>query len=101
MCSGCGFPATPGHWTEAAAPDAGERLRARLRQVRVANRILSPFGLSVAEAGAVPGFQLTDGRGDTRLVRDLGGLWEEAGRMAGAAVDPLSDRALSGAALAR
>lgn len=101
MCSGCGFPATPGHWTEAAAPDAGERLRARLRQVRVANRILAPFGLSVAEAGSVPGFQLTNGRGDTRLVRDLGLLWEEAARMAGVPVDPLSDRAMAGAALAR
>lgn len=101
MCSGCGFPATPGHWTEAAAPDAGERLRARLRQVRVANRILAPFGLWVAEAGSVPGFQLTNGRGDTRLVRDLGLLWEEAARMAGVPVDPLSDRAMAGAALAR
>ena len=101
MCSGCGFPATPGHWTEAAAPDAGERLRARLRQVRVANRILAPFGLSVAEAGSVPGFQLTNGRGDTRLVRDLGLLWEEAARMAGVPVDPLLDRAMAGAALAR
>lgn len=101
MCSGCGFPATPGHWTEAAAPDAGERLRARLRQVRVANRILAPFGLSVADGVGVPGFQLTNGRGDTRLARDLGALWEEAGRMAGGPVDPLSERAMAGAALAR
>ncbi|HRO15926.1 MAG TPA: hypothetical protein PLL33_12970 [Paracoccus sp. (in: a-proteobacteria)] len=101
MCSGCGFPATPGHWTEAAAPDAGERLRARLRQMGVANRMLRPWGLSVADAGGVPGFQLSDGRGDTRLVRDLGALWEEAARMLGHPVDPLDERTLTGATLAR
>lgn len=101
MCSGCGFPATPGHWTEAAAPDAGERLRARLRQVRLAGRILAPWGLSVAEGFGVPGLQLSDGRGDTRIVRNLGELWEEAARMAGQPVDPLADRSMAGAGLVR
>ena len=32
MCSACGFPAAPGHWTEAGAATTLERLRGRLRR---------------------------------------------------------------------
>ena len=27
MCSACGFPAAPGHWTDAGAQTPGDRLR--------------------------------------------------------------------------
>jgi len=35
MCSACGFPAAPGHWTEAGAATTLERLRGRLRRAQV------------------------------------------------------------------
>ena len=32
MCANCGYPAAPGHWTEAGAATAPDRLRARFGQ---------------------------------------------------------------------
>ena len=40
MCASCGYPMRPGHWTEAGAPEAHDRLRARFRRAEVLNRVL-------------------------------------------------------------
>ena len=40
MCSACGFPAAPGHWTDAGAQTPGDRLRLR-------GEILRPDGSQV------------------------------------------------------
>jgi hypothetical protein len=90
MCTACGIPAAPGPWTEAGAASAGDRLRARARQVGHLNRILRPLGLAVADAGSVPGFQLSRLTGEVVLVPDLPALWTEAERMLGRPVDPLA-----------
>ena len=89
MCTACGVPAAPGPWTEAGAASAGDRLRARARQVRHLDRLLRPFGLTVAESGTVPGFQLGRLTGEVVLVPDLPSVWVEAARMLGRPVDPL------------
>ncbi|HLQ17344.1 MAG TPA: hypothetical protein VK146_00050 [Tabrizicola sp.] len=91
MCTACGIPAAPGPWTEAGAATAGDRFRARALQARHLDRILRPYGLTVADGGAVPGFQLARLTGEVVLVPDLSTLWSEAERMLGRPIDPLGN----------
>lgn len=90
MCTACGIPAAPGPWTEAGAASAGDRLRARARQVRHLDRILRAHGLTVAESGTVPGFQIARLTGEVVLVPDLPAIWVQAERMLGHPIDPLA-----------
>ena len=46
MCSACGFPAAPGHWTEAGAATAPDRLRARFRRSASVQSVLPAYGLT-------------------------------------------------------
>ncbi len=95
MCYACGFPSAPGHWTDAGAISAGDRLRLRFARLAVVNRLLAPYGLSARDDGATPGLQLFAPGGEWVLVPDLDALWREASRMARGPVDPMSDRALT------
>ena len=95
MCSACGFPAKPGHWTDAGAESPGERLRLRFIRLAAVNRLLAPWGLKAYDDGATPGLQLFAPGGARVLVDDLEQLWSEAARLAGEAIDPLSVRALA------
>ena len=97
MCSSCGYPSAPGHWTEAGAPTPGDRMRARLRRAQAASVLLRPFGLSARDDGAVPGVQLSTAFGATEIVPDFDSVWQVAAHMAGQPVDPLSDRFLGDA----
>ncbi|QBX33891.1 hypothetical protein E4191_03535 [Paracoccus liaowanqingii] len=94
MCSACGFPAKPGHWTDAGASSPAERLRLRFIRLASVNRLLAPWGLKAHDDGATPGLQLFAPGGARVLVDDLESLWLEAARMAGEPIDPLSARAL-------
>jgi hypothetical protein len=88
MCSLCGVLLSD-HWAES---DRG--VRARLVRVRLLNRILAHFGLSLGEwAGRV--FVLRDRTGRTALVADLGSLWLEAERLLGRPLDPLDPELLA------
>lgn len=70
MCSGCGYPAAPGHWTEAGAATPGDRLRLRFRRATLLRGILSDYGLSVHDDGQVP-MQLATQSGATVMVSGL------------------------------
>jgi hypothetical protein len=95
MCSACGFPAAPGHWTDAGAQSPGDRLRLRFIRLAAVNRLLAPYGLKAYDDGATPGLQLLAPDGQRELVPDLEALWAAAARMAGEPIDPLSPRALA------
>ena len=95
MCSACGFPAAPGHWTEAGAASASERLRARLRRAHILKSVLAPYGLTAHDDGQVAGITVATLSGQQAIVRDLAEVWATAERLAGRAVDPL-DRRLIG-----
>ena len=90
MCSACGYPAAPGHWTEAGAASISDRLRARFRRAQVLKRVLSPYGLNAHDGGLVPGIQISTQTGEQVIVRDVAEVWVEAERMCGRTVDPLA-----------
>ncbi|WP_290689313.1 MULTISPECIES: hypothetical protein [unclassified Haematobacter] len=95
MCSACGFPAAPGHWTDAGAVTPADRIRLRFLRLAAVNRLLAPYGLKAHDDGVTPGLQLFSPTGAWEIVPDLEALWNAAGRMAGVPIDPLSHRALA------
>ena len=89
MCASCGFPAAPGHWTEAGAATPHDRLRARFRRAAVLNRVLAGSGIGVHDDGQVPGIQVSAPGGGGVIVPDLAALWAEVARLRGRPFDPL------------
>ena len=95
MCSACGFPSRPGHWTDAGGATPSERLRLRFARVAAINRLLAPYGLKAHDDGVTPGLQLFAPGGARELVADLEALWSAAARLVDQPIDPLSPRALN------
>jgi hypothetical protein len=95
MCSACGFPAAPGHWTEAGTQTPHDRLRARHRRAQILGRVLKGYGLGVHDDLQMPGMQVSSFSGATVIVRDLNELWQEAERMTGTRIDPLGPEFVS------
>lgn len=89
MCSACGFPEVAGHWTDAGAVTATDKLRNRFARLEVINRMLAPYKLAAYDDGLMPGFQLRGASGETVIVQNLETLWLAAKEMAGETVDPL------------
>jgi hypothetical protein len=92
MCSACGFPATEGHWSEAGAADAHQRLRARFIRARKLNAVLQNYGLSAYDDGQMPGIQIADRTGQVILARDLRDVWIAVEKLIGKPIDPLDSR---------
>jgi hypothetical protein len=92
MCANCGFPAAPGHWTEAGAASASDRLRARFRRAQVLQTILSGYGLTAHDDGAIPGITVATKTGNHVMVPDLTEFWAAAERIGGKVIDPLDPR---------
>lgn len=92
MCSACGFPATEGHWSEAGAVNAHQRLRARFIRARKLNAVLQNYGLSAYDDGQTPGIQIADRTGQVILARDLREVWIAAEKLSGKVIDPLDPR---------
>jgi hypothetical protein len=97
MCALCGVIGGNDHWMDAAARDGVytrnadpiRRRRERADRVRVANRVLKPFGLSLSDwQGA--SFLLSTPTGKSEIVEDLGHLWPAAERLSGRLCDPLA-----------
>jgi hypothetical protein len=95
MCSACGYPAAPGHWTEAGAANISDRLRSRFRRAEVLQKVLSAYGLKAHDCGLVPGIQISNQFGNQAIARDLAEVWVTAEQWTGRAIDPLDSRFLS------
>jgi hypothetical protein len=89
MCSACGFPAAPGHWTEAGAATPHGRLRERFRRVQVLQKALKGTGVTAHDGGMIPGIQVMSLSGAQIIVPDLEALWGEVEKLCGRALDPL------------
>jgi hypothetical protein len=92
MCANCGFPSAPGHWTEAGAADAPDRIRARFRRAQVLKSILPGYGLTMHDDGSSPGVMVATLTGRHEMVADLAEFWSMAENLGGRAVDPLDPR---------
>lgn len=88
MCSACGFPAAPGHWTEAGAATPHDRLRERFRRMQVLQKVLKGSGVSVHDGGMVPGIQVMSASGAQTIVPDLEAMWGEVEKLRGRVIDP-------------
>jgi hypothetical protein len=97
MCASCGFPAAPGHWTEAGAANGPDRLRARFRRAQILQAVLPSYGLTAYDDGLIPGMTVATLTGDQALTADLDEVWRAAERMSGQPIDPLDSRFLSDA----
>jgi hypothetical protein len=89
MCSACGYPASPGHWTEAGAANTSDRLRSRFRRAEVLQKVLSVYGLKAHDGGLVPGIQISNQFGNQIIARDLAEVWVTTEQWTGRVVDPL------------
>ncbi len=92
MCSACGFPAAPGHWTETGGASPTDRLRFRFRRLQVLKSVLKEFGLAAHDDGLVPGLQIGTLSGNTTMAQDLNEVWCAVERLIGRPVDPLDAR---------
>ncbi len=88
MCSACGFPARPGHWTDAGLATPQDRLRARFHRAAILRRVLAGRGLTAHDDGAT-GLMLSTLGGAHVLVADADGLWDAVARLTGRPFDPL------------
>ncbi|WP_181704846.1 hypothetical protein [Chthonobacter rhizosphaerae] len=96
MCSLCGVIGGNEHWADAVArpgvytrnTERVDRRRERMNRVRLANRVLAPFGLSLADWQGTS-FLLSTRTGKTEIIEDLGHLWPAAERLIGRPCDPL------------
>ena len=97
MCSLCGVLGSNEHWADAVARpgvytrNAGpiDRRRERVNRVRIANRVLAQFGMSISDWQGTA-FLLSTRTGKTEIIADLGHLWPVAERLAGRVCDPLA-----------
>lgn len=97
MCSLCGVMGGNENWTDAVARpgvysrNVGpiERRRERMNRVRIANRVLVRFGMTLADWQGTA-FLLSTSTGKTEIIADLGHLWPVAERLAGRVCDPLA-----------
>ncbi len=92
MCASCGYPAAPGHWTDAGITERSARLRARFRRAEILKAILAAYGLTAHDGGLVPGIQIATLTGSQAIVENLTELWVVAEQLAGRPVDPLDPR---------
>ncbi len=82
MCALCSVLMSS-HWAE-----QGESRRSRSLRTRMLRLVLAHFGLSLDEwAGSV--YILSDRKGNTSVVQDIGALWSTAESLHGRPLDPL------------
>ncbi|QXZ81126.1 hypothetical protein [Rhizobium sp. L51/94] len=97
MCSLCGILGGNQHWADAIArpgvytrnTERIDRRRERAARVRIANRVLAAFGLSLSDWQGTS-FLLSTRTGKTEIIEDLGHLWPAAETLAGRPLDPLA-----------
>lgn len=93
MCALCGVLGEAEHWSDAPASDPGLSSQAeRRRRVAVANPLLAPYGLKLADwAGR---FVLSGRTGKSVVVDHFGSIWQHADALRTQPCDPLDPAVL-------
>lgn len=92
MCASCGYPAAPGHWTEAGIAERSEKLRARFRRAEILKSVLKAYNLTAHDGGLVPGIQIGSLTGHQVIAENLADVWSVAEKLTGHPIDPLDPR---------
>ena len=87
MCGLCGVLGVETHWTDDPSASSESRRADREHRARVANSILSVYGLRLRTWGGR--FTLEGRTGKSAIVDHLGAVWPAAERLAGRRCDPL------------
>lgn len=90
MCANCGFPAAPGHWTEAGIDLSYDRLQSRYRRAGLLRSVLRSHGLNAHDDATTPGITISTQTGNHEIAADLSAVWALAEKMSGRPVDPLA-----------
>jgi hypothetical protein len=102
MCVLCGQGLVDLHWTEQQRAQSQQqtgyaarrvRIRDRRRRVEALNIVLAHYRLKLTDAGARR-YVLSDAKGKTAVIDDLGELWPAAARLYGSPLDPLDEHLL-------
>ena len=97
MCVLCGQLVTELHWAERRF-DAGAtggigtelgRRRDRFHRTRIVKQVLEHYGLQFDDDWSATSYVLSNRKGASELVQNLGQLWPAAQQMAGRPLDPL------------
>lgn len=96
MCVLCGELIMNAHWTENhnrenGMTDQRRRRRSRIKRAVLSNRILSYYGLQLAEWNGTK-YVLSDKKGSTLIIQDMGDMWPAVQKMSGHLPDPLDPR---------
>lgn len=104
MCILCGELVSSFHWSDVSFAEqkatisvnenARERKRARLKRVKLLNEILGFYGLKIADWQGSK-FVLSDKKGQSLIVNDLGDLWDKAKDLAKRDIDALDSKLLA------
>ena len=107
MCVLCGEALTHIHWTDQRADErttvsmfVGDgqqraRMRDRLHFVRLMNQVLHHYGLRLDDWSGSK-YILSDRKGSSVIVQDLGSLWPAAEKLIHRPLDPLDPSLLEG-----
>ena len=103
MCILCGELVSSFHWSDesfrtqnatiSVNENARERKRARLKRVKLLNEILCFYGLKIEDWQGSK-FVLSDKKGQSVIVNDLGDLWDKAMNLAKRDIDALDTNLL-------
>ena len=98
MCALCGILGGEEHWTDSARTMPGAkgetRSQERQRRVRLANRVLTHYGLSLSDWGG-HAYLLKSKTGRSTLVNHLSEMWAEAESLGKGVCDPLEPALLA------
>ena len=102
MCSLCGVLGGQAHWTDAVGDASAfpgrqvpqTRFQERQHRVRLVNRILGHYGLSLSDSGG-SAFLLSTHTGRTVIVDNLTQMWAAAEELLGRHCDPLDPELMS------
>jgi hypothetical protein len=103
MCVLCTGSVLQVHWTDrknkaisqSTIQQAGKNQHSRIRErhirIRQSNKILAVYGLKLSDWTGSK-YILTDKKGRTEIVQDLGALWIDVEKLLGKPIDPLDPR---------
>ena len=103
MCVLCGEFISSFHWSDVdfraqnvvnVGENATQRKRARLKRASILNEILGFYGLKIADWQGSK-FVLSDKKGQSVIVNDLGDLWGKANALCGRDLDALDEKLLA------